>query len=69
LLDAFLPSLYDGTPAASFNLAPGAYNGFLLDSVLTLAVPEPATWTLMIAGAVATGALQVVKRRRRLAAA
>jgi hypothetical protein len=49
--DAFLPPVYDGTPAASFNLAPGTYNGFLQGSVLTLAVPEPTTWTLMIAGA------------------
>ncbi len=67
--DTFLPSVYDGTPAASFNLAPGAYNGFLFGSVLTLAVPEPATWTLMIAGAAAIGALQVGRRRRQSAAA
>jgi hypothetical protein len=56
--DAFLPPVYDGTPAASFNLAPGTDNGFLQGSVLTLAVPEPTTWTLMIAGAAAIGALQ-----------
>jgi hypothetical protein len=67
--DAFLPPVYDGTPAASFNLAPGTYNGFLQGSVLTLAVPEPTTWTLMIAGAAAIGSLQVGRRRRQLAAA
>jgi PEP-CTERM motif len=66
--DTFLPPLYDGTPPASFNLAPGKYEGFLFDSVLTLGVPEPATWTLMIAGAAAIGALQVGRRQPRLAA-
>jgi PEP-CTERM motif len=67
--DTFLPAIYDGTPAASFNLTPGTDNGFVFASVLTLAVPEPATWTLMIAGAAAIGALQVARRRRQLAAA
>jgi PEP-CTERM motif len=67
--DTFLPPLYDGMPAASFNLAPGRYEGFLFDSVLTLAVPEPATWSLMIAGAAAIGVLLVGRRRRRWAAA
>ena len=63
--DAFVPPVYDGTPAASFNIAPSTY---LQGSVLTLAVPEPTTWTLMIAGAAAIGALQAGKRRRQLAA-
>lgn len=67
--DTFLPAVYDGTPAASFNLKPGTYNGFLFNSVLTLAVPEPATWSLMIAGATVIGALQVGRRRRRLGSA
>jgi len=59
-----------GTPytGSSFTLTPGVYHGYF-GTVLTLGIPEPDAWALLIAGAaMAGGAVRIARRRRQSAA-
>ena len=64
--DFFSPPPYD----PSTGLVAGVYSDSLEGSVLSLGVPEPAAWALMIAGAaMAGGALRQDRQRRQAASA
>jgi len=72
---------YDGWTSQSFNIVtsggaltfsengPANYQGNILDNVSLSAVPEPATWAMMIIGFGAVGTMVRASRRRQAFAA